>query len=85
MNGRRYRAGAELSGAAGGSAPGEFNARQRQALAYVREHGSITLRELRTVCGDSRPEQLQRDLIELVARGRLRKVGSRTSAYYIMP
>jgi len=85
VNVRLYSAGTGATGGAGDEGAGEFNARQRQALAYVRNHGSITLRELRTLCSDSRPEQLQRDLVELVARGRLRKIGSRTSAYYIMP
>jgi ATP-dependent DNA helicase RecG len=85
VNVRLYSAETDATGGSGDEGAGEFNARQRQALAHVREHGSITLRELRTLCSDSRPEQLQRDLVELVARGRLRKIGSRTSAYYIMP
>ena len=82
---RLYSADVEASARQGDDGLGELNARQRRALAYVRQHGSITLRELRTLCSDSRPELLQRDLIELVERGRLRRIGTRTSAYYIMP
>jgi len=49
VNVRLYSAGTGATGGAGDEGAGEFNARQRQALAYVREHGSITLRELRTM------------------------------------
>jgi ATP-dependent DNA helicase RecG len=57
---------------------------QEAALAYIRAHGSITLRELRTLCATASLDQLQRDLADLVGRGHLRQIGSRARAYYIL-
>jgi ATP-dependent DNA helicase RecG len=62
-----------------------LNERQRLALAYAREHGSLTVHEFRTLCTDVSPDVLQRDLSDLVQRGALRRIGSRASAYYILP
>jgi ATP-dependent DNA helicase RecG len=62
-----------------------LNERQRVALAYARDHGSLTVHEFRTLCGDVSPDVLQRDLSDLVRRGALRRIGSRASAYYILP
>ncbi len=59
--------------------------RQRDALAYARAHGSITLHEFRALCPALRPDLLQGDLSALVEAGHLRKVGPRTGAYYILP
>lgn len=61
-----------------------LNECQRATLAYIREHGSITLREMRTLCAAATPDQLQRDLAGLVEAGYLRKMGSRSRAYYIL-
>jgi ATP-dependent DNA helicase RecG len=68
-------------------APGEshLSAWQQQALAYVRDTGSITLRELRTLCAGCSPDQLHRELTALVAEERLRKVGPPTAPFYILP
>ncbi|NDJ77267.1 MAG: hypothetical protein GYB65_13515 [Chloroflexi bacterium] len=57
---------------------------QQRILAHLNDHGSITLRELRTLCRGTRPDRLQRELDDLVARGRLRKIGGRGRAYYIV-
>jgi len=62
-----------------------LNARQRKALEHVQKHGSITIREFRTLFPQMRPDVLQQDLTALVEAGRLRKIGSRTNAYYIIP
>jgi ATP-dependent DNA helicase RecG len=71
----------------GAAAPGEadLNDRQRAALDHVRGHGSITLREFRTLCPAVQSNVLQRDLRDLVAGGHLRRIGPRTEAYYIIP
>jgi ATP-dependent DNA helicase RecG len=71
----------------GAAVPGEadLNDRQRAALDHVRRHGSITLREFRTLCPAVQSAVLQRDLRELVAGGHLRKIGPRTGVYYIIP
>lgn len=62
----------------------ELNPRQQRALALVEQNGSITLREFQTLYRDFRPAVLHQDLTRLVECGRLRKVGSRLSPYYIL-
>jgi ATP-dependent DNA helicase RecG len=61
-----------------------MNERQTRALAYVREHGSITNREYQTVCPDVGSETLRLDLVDLVERGALLKIGSKKGTYYIL-
>ncbi len=58
--------------------------RQQAALDYVRDHGSITLREFQTLCGTVAPAALQADLRLLAEAGHLRPVG-RTNVYFILP
>ncbi len=58
---------------------------QQLALDYARLHGSLTLRELAAICGGAAPSAVQADMADLAARGLLRKIGSRTKAYYIIP
>lgn len=62
-----------------------LNERQRSALAHVRQHGSITLHELRALWPLVRPDLLQRDLSALVTGGYLRRVSGRAGAYYLLP
>ncbi len=62
-----------------------LNERQRSALVYVRQHGSITLHELRALWPLVRPDLLQRDLSGLVTEGHLRRVSGRAGAYYVLP
>ena len=62
-----------------------LSTRQQQALAYVRDTGSITLRELRTLCAGCSPDQLQRELTALVTEERLRQVGPPNAPFYILP
>jgi ATP-dependent DNA helicase RecG len=62
-----------------------LNERQRSALAHVRQHGSITLHELRALWPLVRPDLLQRDLNTLVKDGYLRRVSGRAGAYYLLP
>jgi ATP-dependent DNA helicase RecG len=61
-----------------------MNERQARALAYVREHGSITNREYQRLSGDVSAETLRRDLSDLVLRGALLKIGSKKGTYYIL-
>lgn len=61
-----------------------MNERQARALAYIREHGSITNREYRNLCPDVSPESLRLDLADLVTRGILLKIGAKKGTYYIL-
>jgi len=61
-----------------------MNERQAKALTYVQEHGSITNREYRTICPDLSSETLRLDLVDLVERGILLKIGAKRGTYYIM-
>ena len=81
---RFYKAGDPDPDLYADTSPAPLNERQHTALAYIREHGSITLREFRTICAAETPDQLQRDLTALVELGQLRKIGARARAYYIL-
>jgi len=61
-----------------------MNERQTKALAYVEQHGRITNREYRTLCPDMSAETLRLDLVDLVERGILMKVGAKRGTYYIL-
>jgi len=53
-------------------------------MQYVRDHGSITNREYRTLSPDVSPETIRLDLADLVDRGLLLKIGSKKGTYYIL-
>jgi ATP-dependent DNA helicase RecG len=61
-----------------------LNNRQSRAMQYVREHGSITNREYRTLCPDVSAETIRLDLSDLVEQGFLLKIGSKKGTYYIL-
>jgi len=61
-----------------------MNERQAQALTYVRENGSITNREYQTLCPTVSAETLRLDLVDLVERGVLLKIGVKRGTYYIL-
>lgn len=61
-----------------------MNERQARALTYVRENGSITNREYRQLCPDVSPETLRLDLVDLVDKGMLLKIGSKKGTHYIL-
>ncbi|MDY6875261.1 MAG: ATP-binding protein [Chloroflexota bacterium] len=61
-----------------------MNERQAKALAYVQEHGRITNREYRNICPDVSAETLRLDLVDLVDRGVLLKIGAKKGTYYIL-
>ena len=61
-----------------------MNERQMQALAYVRENGSISNSEYRRLCPNVSAETLRLDLVDLVSKGLLLKIGSKKGTYYIL-
>jgi ATP-dependent DNA helicase RecG len=61
-----------------------LNERQVQALMYVDERGQITSREYQELCPEVSSETLRRDLVDLIGRGLLLKVGERRATYYIL-
>ncbi len=60
------------------------NHRQQRALQYIRDNGSITNREYRTLITGVSAETLRLDLADMVERGILLKVGSKKGTYYIL-
>jgi len=61
-----------------------MNERQAKALAYVYEHGRITNREYHQFCPDVSAETLRLDLVDLVEKGLLLKIGDKKGTYYIL-
>lgn len=61
-----------------------LNERQTRALAYVREHGSISNREYQRLCPDVSSETLRLDLRDLVNKDFLLKIGSKKGTHYIL-
>ncbi len=61
-----------------------MNERQTKALAYVQQHERIRSRDYQELCPDVSPETLRLDLVDLVERGVLLKVGRKRGTYYIL-
>lgn len=61
-----------------------MNERQARALSFVRENGSITNRDYQQLCPDVSSETLRLDLVDLVERGLLLKIGSKKGTHYIL-
>jgi ATP-dependent DNA helicase RecG len=61
-----------------------LNQRQEMALNYLMKQGRISNRTYQELCPDSSPETLRRDLVDLVKKGVLIKVGDKKSTYYIL-
>ncbi len=61
-----------------------MNERQAKALNYVRESGRITNRDYRQLCPDVSAETLRLDLVDLVEKGVLLKIGAKRGTYYIL-
>ncbi|MGC8838840.1 MAG: ATP-binding protein [Anaerolineae bacterium] len=62
----------------------DMNERQLRALAYIQKHGRITNREYRELCPSVSPETLRLDLVDLVDKGVLLKIGDKKGTYYIL-
>lgn len=61
-----------------------LNDRQQTALRHLAISGRITNSIYQELCPDVSPETLRRDLVELVQKGVLIKVGDRKATYYIL-
>ena len=61
-----------------------MNERQMRALAQVQEFGRITNGDYRQICPNVSPETLRLDLVDLVNKGLLLKVGDKRGTYYIL-
>jgi ATP-dependent DNA helicase RecG len=64
--------------------PTNMNERQMKALGYLEEYGRITNREYRQLCPEVNPETLRLDLVDLVDKGLLLKIGEKKGTYYIL-
>jgi len=62
----------------------DMNERQLAAINYIREHGRITNREYRKLCPHVSSETLRLDLVDLVEKGILLKIGDKKGTYYIL-
>ncbi|GAB4578939.1 MAG: ATP-binding protein [Anaerolineales bacterium] len=61
-----------------------LNDRQQTALKHLTAFGRITNSAYQDLCPNVSPETLRRDLVELVQRGVLIKIGDRKATYYIL-
>lgn len=61
-----------------------LNDRQQAALRHLVSNGRITNSAYQELCPEVSPETLRRDLVELVQKGVLIKIGDRKATYYIM-
>lgn len=62
----------------------DTNHRQARALQYIRENGSITNREYRGLIDTVSAETLRLDLVDLVSKGILSKIGAKKGTYYVL-
>jgi len=61
-----------------------MNERQMRAVGYIQDNGSIANREYQLVCPDVSPETLRLDLVDMVKKGLLLKIGANKGTYYIL-
>lgn len=62
----------------------DLNPRQEKALSYLVQHKRITNREYQELSPDVHPETLRRDLVDMVSKGVLLKIGDKKATYYIL-
>lgn len=62
----------------------DLNPRQQSAVSYLALHGRINNGTYQELCPDVSPESLRRDLVDLVKRGVVIKVGDKRATYYIL-
>ncbi len=62
----------------------DLNPRQQAALSFLGVRPRITNRDLQELCPDVHAETIRRDLVDMVSRGLLIKVGDKKSTYYIL-
>jgi len=61
-----------------------MNERQAKALTYLQKNERITNRDYQTLCPDVTAETLRLDLVDLVERGVVLKIGEKRGTYYIL-
>ncbi len=61
-----------------------MNERQLQALSFIQDRGRITNRDYRALCPDVTAETLRLDLVDMVNRGILLKIGAKKGTYYVL-
>jgi len=61
-----------------------LNLRQQSALAYLVRYQRITSHQYQELCPEVHSETLRRDLVDLVGRGILIKIGDKRATYYIL-
>lgn len=61
-----------------------MNERQLKALEYVQRNGSISNGDYRQLCSHVGPETLRLDLVDMVNRGVLLKIGDKRGTRYIL-
>ncbi len=61
-----------------------MNDRQLKALEYVERHRAITNREYREFCPHVGAETLRLDLVDLVEKGVLLRIGEKRGTRYIL-
>ncbi|MCS6845520.1 MAG: putative DNA binding domain-containing protein [Caldilineales bacterium] len=61
-----------------------MNERQLRALQYIRDNGRITSREYQELCPGVTAETLRLDMVDLIERGVVMKVGDKRGTYYIL-
>ncbi len=64
--------------------PTNMNERQMRAMGYVEQQGRITNRDYRQLCPDVNAETLRLDLVDLIEKGLLLKIGDKKGTYYIL-
>ncbi|MBN1992854.1 MAG: putative DNA binding domain-containing protein [Anaerolineae bacterium] len=64
--------------------PSNMNERQMRAMNFVEQYGRITNRDYRQLCPDINPETLRLDLVDLIDKGLLLKIGDKKGTYYIL-
>jgi len=63
---------------------GRLNERQIRALQYLQQYARITNREYHDLCPDVTAETLRLDLIDLVDKGLVVKIGDKKGTHYIL-
>lgn len=61
-----------------------MNERQIKAMSFIEKQKRITNRDYQSLCPDVTPETLRLDLVDLVDRGLLLKIGDKKGTYYIL-
>ena len=62
----------------------DLNSRQQMAIQHLARYRRITNSTFQDLCPDVHPETLRRDLVDLVSKGILLKIGDKRATYYIL-